>query len=41
MEAKSICKVDFGHTLTFSGAEVDLVANKFWGERELLSFHPY
>lgn len=32
MEVKSICKVDFGCMLTFFGAEVDLVANMFWGE---------
>lgn len=32
MEAKSICKVDFGCILTFFGAEVGLVANKFWGK---------
>lgn len=32
MEAKSICKVDFGYILTFFGAEVGLVANKFWGK---------
>lgn len=40
MEAKSICKVDFGYIFTFFGAEVGLVANKFWGEMGVLALHP-
>lgn len=32
IEAKSICKVDFGYILTFFEAEVSLVANKFGEE---------
>lgn len=40
MEAKSICKVGFGYIFTFFGAEVGLVANKFWGETGVLDLHP-
>lgn len=40
MEAKSICKVDFGYIFTFFGAEVGLMANKFGGKTGVLTLHP-
>lgn len=40
MEAKAICKVDFGYIFRFFGADVGLVANKFWGEIGVLALHP-
>lgn len=40
MEAKAICKVDLGYIFRFFGADVGLVANKFWGEIGVLALHP-
>jgi len=33
-------QVDFGYIFTFFGAEVGLVANKFWQETGVPALHP-